>query len=1005
VKPPPRNESSGDRQAWTSLELDVLLRELRHCSILCASDSEHGADASEGFEASLEEARKLAATGLYRNLQEAEVRAKSALEAAHDSRDVLLANQTLALIRLQLGDHAGALQAAQDAEGAARLHSDVTVRIAMARLVAQTGDLERAGTALADLGPLATTPAARAEWLEARGELALRLGSPSQALRDLEAALREHEALFGTEEVSTAKVRHLLGDAHRMARDFPAASGAYREALRVRVMKLGPNHPDSAATANAIGVLRADLGDWSAADKAFASAIERLEQSLGPEHPETLSVRLNRALVAWQGTRGERAAERYSAALQALRGALGNDHPSIAISTRTLARIEFERGHAERAQKLLGDALAAQLRTLGPGHPDTAFTLSEYARLLMRGGKLDEAGARLCEATRALDASLGHEHALVARYRSLLVRNAVARDAPAPCLVDEPEADHALSMQKTTFEEAIEAARVVALNIQRSFGAMTERQRTLLARDSHEVVGALLSISSAPRRETYQALIPHRDSVVRSIATSRAVARERNPEVRQILSELAAKRRRYVASVSFLEGSAETAQRSEQLAREIDELEVKAAAAGAHTPDPKSSEILAAACSRLRDDTALVEFVKYDRTERGARDETIPHYAAWVIVGSRCEVTRVDLGPAALIEQATEQFDQAMRDLRWDAREARVALSRLLLAPLAEPLRDTTRWFVVPDSRLWGVPLSALPDPKDGGGYLLQRVAVGYLTSVFELAQAPREHKARTLASSLLFGAPDFGSAVEGGPIIVTSAGPCALRPFPPLPGTLAELHEIKPILANALGALPRLVTGADATKGRLLEQLAQKPALIHLATHGYFAGRDGCPSEAVPAGRGVHDADAVAPNPLLLSGVVFAGANVAARIDTQGASGILTAYEIAGLDLRDTRLVVLSACDTGAGLAQRGQEVQGLRWGFRAAGATALVTSLWEADDEATRALMRHFYEALAELPPDGFRGAEALRRAQLMSVRDEQRHGVHKPFLWANFVFSGIL
>jgi len=124
----------------------------------------------------------------------------------------------------------------------------------------------------------------------------------------------------------------------------------------------------------------------------------------------------------------------------------------------------------------------------------------------------------------------------------------------------------------------------------------------------------------------------------------------------------------------------------------------------------------------------------------------------------------------------------------------------------------------------------------------------------------------------------------------------------------------------------------------------------------------------------------------------VLAGANRPTRVEAEGDSGILTAYEIAGLDLQSAGLVVLSACDTGAGLALRGQEVQGLRWGFRAAGARALVTSLWLSNDTATRRMMRSFY-------------AEALRKAKLEQLQSEARLGIRRPMIWANFIFSGVL
>ncbi len=119
-----------------------------------------------------------------------------------------------------------------------------------------------------------------------------------------------------------------------------------------------------------------------------------------------------------------------------------------------------------------------------------------------------------------------------------------------------------------------------------------------------------------------------------------------------------------------------------------------------------------------------------------------------------------------------------------------------------------------------------------------------------------------------------------------------------------------------------------------------------------------------------------------------------------------MTALEAAGLDLTSARLVVLSACDTGTGLQNRGQEVQGLRWGFRAAGAKSLVTSLWLSNDVVTRKLMSGFYASLVAKTHAGdlFEGAEALRAAQLLRVKSEARLKLRRPGTWANFVFSGL-
>jgi CHAT domain-containing protein len=299
---------------------------------------------------------------------------------------------------------------------------------------------------------------------------------------------------------------------------------------------------------------------------------------------------------------------------------------------------------------------------------------------------------------------------------------------------------------------------------------------------------------------------------------------------------------------------------------------------------------------------------------------------------------------------------------------------------------------VIPDARLWGVPVGVLPDPEARDRYLLERVTVAYLTSLHELAGAAPG--VSDFSAPLLVGAPEFGEG--NGLTLPTLEGPCQVPPFVHLQGTLLELQAIRDLLGSAT-----VVTGKEATKERLEQELGRAPGLVHLATHGFFAGRAGCPvGDGSADGAGALE-DWVEPHPLLLSGLVFAGAN---RAPDQG---ILTAYEVAGLDLRRARLVVLSACDTGAGVRTRGQEVQGLRWGFREAGVQALLTSLWRSNDAVTRRLMERFYRELSApgLASDGFRAAEALRRAQLERVADDARLGLARPRWWANFVVSGVL
>jgi len=152
---------------------------------------------------------------------------------------------------------------------------------------------------------------------------------------------------------------------------------------------------------------------------------------------------------------------------------------------------------------------------------------------------------------------------------------------------------------------------------------------------------------------------------------------------------------------------------------------------------------------------------------------------------------------------------------------------------------------------------------------------------------------------------------------------------------------------------------------------------MLHIASHGFF----------------LPDACAAVENPLLRSGLALAGANL--RQDAHG-DGILTAMEASGLDLWGTRLVTLSACDTGLGEVHNGEGVYGLRRAFVLAGTETLVMSLWPVSDGTTREMMTWYYTGLRA----GLGRGDALRQAKLVMLR---RTGREHPFYWASFIQSG--
>jgi CHAT domain-containing protein len=325
------------------------------------------------------------------------------------------------------------------------------------------------------------------------------------------------------------------------------------------------------------------------------------------------------------------------------------------------------------------------------------------------------------------------------------------------------------------------------------------------------------------------------------------------------------------------------------------------------------------------------------------------------------------------------------------------------MRPVRVLLGPTRRLLISPDGALNLIPFAALVDERNQ--YLVERYSIGYLTSGRDLLrlQVPRQSK----SEPLIVADPAFG-AMAGAEIQLAAnvrrsftrhqtRGPLknfSEAYFEPLPETGREARDIKKLLPQAT------VLTKDQANETALKKLSA-PRILHIATHGFFlqdeeASVEKTRSLSLFGGasdlRG-SDWAAKIENPLLRSGLALAGFNQHKSGDDDGA---LTALEAAGLDLWGTKLVVLSACDTGVGEVKNGEGVYGLRRALVLAGSESQVMSLWKVSDYVTRLWMTDYYKGLKQ----GQGRGEALRQVQLKMLKGREfRH----PFYWASFIQSG--
>jgi CHAT domain-containing protein len=420
---------------------------------------------------------------------------------------------------------------------------------------------------------------------------------------------------------------------------------------------------------------------------------------------------------------------------------------------------------------------------------------------------------------------------------------------------------------------------------------------------------------------------------------------------------------------------------------------------------------LEAVRAAIPSDSALIEFASYRPFNAKAANAYEaygpPRYVAYVL-RREGEIEWKELGDAKSIETAISTLRKALRNpRRGDVKRSARAVDAKVFQPVRMLLGNVSRLLISPDGVLNLIPFAALVDER--GRCAVERYSISYLTSGRDLLrlQVARESK----GGPLVVAAPDFGGGTLAkasrlkkqkkdalaGEVKAESAR-AAVKDlyFPPLPDAAQEGEALRSLLSGAT-----LLTKRQATKTALSQM--RSPRILHIATHGFFLEDQNLTSAGERGARAITDDPERAQqqlerrgvsieSSLLRSGLALAGANEQKDDD----NGILTALEVTGLNLWGTKLVTLSACDTGVGEVKNGDGVHGLRRALVLAGSETQVMSLWAVSDQATRELMVAYYGRLKQ----GQGRGEALRRAQLeMLKKVNRRH----PYFWAGFIQSG--
>lgn len=413
----------------------------------------------------------------------------------------------------------------------------------------------------------------------------------------------------------------------------------------------------------------------------------------------------------------------------------------------------------------------------------------------------------------------------------------------------------------------------------------------------------------------------------------------------------------------------------------------------------------------LESHEAIVDFIHFTYHD-GKKWTDSTRYAALVVNPNLEKTEYIPLAGAKDIKNILDfEIDPTSVNYITDLTENE-NLYQLIWKPINKFLQKSTTIHVATSGLLNKIALGALIVDSLENGFLLQQYNIHYYSSFRDWTKATGCYSDRlNTKEALLVGGVKFDmdstEMVKQSTLFKTENGQNMgsipqdipidnnVR-FSPLPGTEKEVRQISRLLKQKQWNTEVLI-GTRALEEKLKFRTGKNaPKILHLATHGYFY------PEAKEYRKHRYFNDnyyshriIYAQNPLLRSGVMLAGVNCywnkSGALPKGVDDGILTAYEVVGMDLYNTDLVILSACESGKGTINDMEGVLGLQRAFRLAGSQHVIVSLWKVPDEATAELMELFYQYYL----NDYSVYTAFRKAQKdMSTRYEN------PYYWASFL-----
>jgi CHAT domain-containing protein len=816
---------------------------------------------------------------------------------------------------------------------------------------------------------------------------------------------------------------------------YSKAEPLYVEAKNIREKVLGKEHPDYATTCNNLAALYEKQGLYSKAEPLYVEAKNIVEKVLGKEHPSYATSCNNLAgLYEKQGLYSK--AEPLLVEAKNIRArALGKEHPDYAISCNNLGLFYKNQGLYSRAEPLYLEAKNIKEKALGKEHPSYAMSCNNLAELYRTQGLYSKAEPLYTEARNIYAKVLGKEHPsyatscnnLAALYESqglyskaepLLVE---AKNIRAKVLGKE-HPDYASSCnnladlyEKQGFYSKAEPIYLEALSgslaqIENNFSHLSEKEKALFYK-SFAYHFEIFNSFSLKRYSENPAILSH--TYNNQLATKALLFNTSAKIKERILSSkdqnlinLYASwkaKREYLAKVYQMS-------LAEKEKKGINQTQLEAEANELEKQLSSKSELFATAHDKrrytwqdvqkqLKKGEVAVEMIRTRYYDRKWTDSVV-YIALIVKPETKNYPEMVVLAHGKSLEQGDIHY---YRNCIKFKRADKFSYNKFW-KPLRDKIGTAKKVYFSADGVYHQLNLLTLQNPETSK-YVSEETNIQLVSNTKDLVlfNKPKKLQKNFKEYELhLFGFPDYGNKTNSTntdrstfaiQLDTTQRFFDARGGISLLPGTKTEVENIGNF-AKSQKLKTFIYTGKQASEENLKK--LSNPDVLHIATHGFFLAD-------VPTTTNKDDKmtgqsrEVQIENPLLRCGLLLADAQEGLKNGEQEGkeNGVLTAQEAMNLNLDNTDLVVMSACETGLGEIVNGEGVFGLQRAFQTAGAKTVLMSLWKVDDAATQEMMSLFHENLLvkKLPK-----REAFTQAQ-----NKLKEKYRSPYYWGAFVMVG--